>query len=47
MGDIPLEQSRDNTLGSAFRQVIEIDCHVVRPEAVQTSRLCVIKRFID
>lgn len=36
MGDFPLEQSRDDTLHSAFDQVIEIDGHVVRPEAVRT-----------
>lgn len=34
-GDFPLEQSYDDTLHSAFNQVIEIDGHLVCPEAAQ------------
>ena len=36
MEDFPLEQSRDDTLRSAFDQVIQIDGHMVRPDAAQT-----------
>lgn len=34
--DFPLEQSRDGTLRSADDQVIDIDGHLVRPEAART-----------
>lgn len=34
-GDFPLEQSYDDTPHSAFDQVIEIDGHLVCPEAAQ------------
>jgi len=36
MEDFPLEQSRDDTLRSAFDQVIQIDGQLVCPNAVQT-----------
>ena len=36
MEDFPLEQSRDDTLRSAFDQVIQIDGHKVRPDAALT-----------
>lgn len=36
MEDFPLEQSCDDTLRSAFDQVVDIDGHVVCPEAVWT-----------
>uniref|UniRef100_A0A669B7F8 Integrase catalytic domain-containing protein n=1 Tax=Oreochromis niloticus TaxID=8128 RepID=A0A669B7F8_ORENI len=46
-GDFPLEQSRDDTLRSAFDQVIEIDGHVVRPEAKRTyPRFILLKNLI-
>ncbi|XP_077936125.1 uncharacterized protein LOC144383152 [Gasterosteus aculeatus] len=36
MEDFPLEQSRDDTLRSAYDQVICIDGHLVRPDAAQS-----------
>lgn len=36
MGDFPLEQHRDDTLRSAFHQVIRIDGHTVCPDAALT-----------
>ncbi|KAK9525277.1 hypothetical protein VZT92_016004 [Zoarces viviparus] len=36
MEDFPLEQSRDDTLRSAFDQVIRIDGQLVRPDAAQS-----------
>lgn len=36
MEDFPLEQSCDDTLHSAYDQVIDIDGHLVCPEAMQT-----------
>ncbi|TKS64962.1 Retrovirus-related Pol polyprotein from transposon 412 [Collichthys lucidus] len=37
MEDFPLEQSRDDTLRFAFDQVIQIDGHMVRPDAALTA----------